>query len=169
MRTPMKTNQKRVENIKTLLKREGLKQNALCDIWLMNESNVSRTLISGKVSEELCQRLADRFPQYRITWILGYDDHMTDAEILLDSIQTAKKENDLLHQGFFSFTQLSGFKIDIASINKTETVENILQTMKEYCKISRDGKSVSFSIDDLNSFENEICDYIELRLLHMMK
>lgn len=159
----------RVSRIKTLLKREGLKQKDLAEALEIEPQNLSRCMVSGKISEKMCRNIVECFPEYRIEWLLGYDDSMTTAEQFSNAIQTANEEATLLHKGFMSFAQLSGFQIDVAPIAGNETLEKTFQNMKEHCTISRDGKSVTFSLSELNAFENELCDYIEFRLLHMMK
>ena len=75
----------------------------------------------------------------------------------------------LLDNGFFSFAKLSGFQIDVASMPDKCSVKKLFQNMKEYCTIGRNGKSITMSMEELNAFENELCDYVEFRLQHMMK
>ena len=172
---------KRVSAIKTLLEREGITQEQLAGkirisprkgsdpTTTMEPQNLSRCLTSGKVSEKLCYKIHDAFPKYRIEWLLGYSDAMTNADLLIDEIQKANEEAYLLHNGFSSFAKLSGFQIDFAPIVGNPSIEENFRNMHEYCTITRDGKSVTLSMSELNDFENELCDYIQLRLFHMMK
>lgn len=67
----------RVSRIKELLKREGLKQKDLAYELDMEPQNFSRFMISGKVSEKTCEKIVKLYPDYRIEWLLGYDDLMT--------------------------------------------------------------------------------------------
>ena len=121
------------------------------------------------LTEETAHDILSAFPINRIEWLLGYDDYMTFSDQLTGVIRETNREAELLHTGFFSFAQLSGFKIDVAPFPGTGSLEETFRNMKEYCTISRDGKSVTLSMADLNSFENELSDYIELRLRYMLK
>lgn len=165
----------RAERLKTIIRKEKEKdkkftQSEFAKRVGFSQQNISRIInLQNSLTEEAAQRIVSVFPGYRIAWLLGYDDYMTEAERFSDMIRTANEEGDLLHNGFMSFAMLSGFKIDVAPVTDGTTAEKALQSIKEYCTISRDGRSVTFSISELNAFENELCDYIEFRLLHLMK
>ena len=79
----------RALRIKTLLKREGLKQKDLADALDIEPQNLSRCMVSGKISEKMCRKIVECFPEYRIEWLLGDDDSMTDIE-WADNIQHMK-------------------------------------------------------------------------------
>lgn len=160
----------RAERVKILIDREGITQTEFAERIFQTQQNVSRIInLKTALTEETARDIVSAFPGYRIEWLLGYDDSMTVIEQFMNTVQTANEEATLLHHGFMSFAQLSGFKIDVAPIVGNETLEETFQNIKNHCTISRDGKSVTFSLSELNSFENELCDYIEFRLLHMMK
>ena len=169
-RTKTEINPKRAENIKKLIEGEKITQTELADRIHMTQQNISRIVqMKQPLTEETARLIIEAFPEYRIEWLLGYDDFMTKEDLYNDILHKAKEEATLLHSGLFSLAKLSGFKVDVASLSDTESAEKALHDIKEYCTISREEKSVSFSINELNSFENEICDYIELRLRYMMK
>lgn len=79
----------RVSRIRTLLDREGLKQKDLADALDIEPQNLSRCMVSGKISEKMCRNIVECFPEYRIEWLLGDDDSMTDIE-WADNIQNMK-------------------------------------------------------------------------------
>lgn len=80
----------RVSRIKELLKDKGLKQKDLAEmievrskdgeILTMEPQNLSRCLTSGKVSEKLCKKIIEAFPDYNLEWLLGYSDLKTQEE-----------------------------------------------------------------------------------------
>ena len=160
----------RAERVKKIIETEGISQVDFAKRIFQTQQNVSRILnLKTALTEETAQTIVSAFPKYRIEWLLGYDDAMTTGEQFSNAIQTMNEEGELLHRGFFSFAKLSGFQIDVAPIRGNGSLEETFQNMKEDCTITRDGKSVTFSLSELNAFENELCDYIEFRLLHMMK
>lgn len=68
----------RAERVKTLIEREGIKQTAFAEKIHMTQQNVSR-IINRKnaLTEETARQIVEKFPDYRIEWLMGYDDQMT--------------------------------------------------------------------------------------------
>lgn len=160
----------RAERLKKIIDREGISQIDFAKRISQTQQNVSRIInLKSALTEETARTIVSVFPEYRIEWLLGYDNSMTVYDQLSDAIQTAEEESALLHNGFISFAKLSGFKIDFSPIEEAETLEETFHNMNNYCTVSRDGKSVTFSLSELNAFENELSDYIEFRLLREMK
>ena len=160
----------RAERVKKIIELEGISQQDFADRIFQTQQHVSR-IVNQKsaLTEETARAIVTAFPKYRIEWLLGYDDYMTFSDQLTGVIRETNKEAELLHNGFFSFARLSGFQIDVAPIAGTDSLEETFQNMKEYCTISRDGKSVTLSMAELNNLENELCDQIETRLRYMLK
>lgn len=75
---------KRVQAIKKLMQIEGLKQIDLADALTppMEPQNFSRIMRTGKVSEKTCQKIHDLYPEYRLEWLLGYSDAMTENDVI---------------------------------------------------------------------------------------
>ena len=71
---------KRVLRIKKILEDQNLTQKDLADALNMEPQNFSRFMVSGKVSEKTCRKIIALYPEYRIEWLLGYDDFMTLEE-----------------------------------------------------------------------------------------
>lgn len=96
--------EKRVSAIKTLLKREGLKQIDLANMITvrskngeplsMEPQNLSRSLRSGKVSDKLCRKIGDLFPKYNVMWLLGDSDIMLIKDLRQDFISRSDATND---------------------------------------------------------------------------
>ena len=84
MEKSSKAEEKRVSRIKELMKREGIKQVDLADSLEMEPQNFSRILRSGKVTEKTCKKIVSLYPEYRLQWLLGYDDCMTLEDLKRD-------------------------------------------------------------------------------------
>ena len=133
----------------------------------MKPQNFSRTM-KRNITDKTCQQIINAFPKYNLQWLLGYSDIKTNKEKFFVGIQELETETQLLDNGLYSFTQVSGFTVDISPMDGS--IDEILHSIKShYCTISKDDKSITLSLEDLRHFENEICDYVEFRLLHMMK
>lgn len=170
MENRQKIKQIQGERLKKWIDHIGITQKTLSELINVTPQRVNQ-IIKGvrKMSDEnvrlISERTHDNYGQkVRGAWLLALDDYMTEADMLSETLQEKKEEATLLQQGVFSFAKLSGFMI---SINPIGNVETIQKDMTDYCTFSRDNKSVTLSVDELNAFENEICDYIELRLRYM--
>ena len=166
----------RAERVKKIIELEGISQQDFAKLIFRTQQNVSRIVnLKTALTEETAQAIVKAFPKYRIAWLLGYDDYMTiaDQPTLADQLTEVIRETDreatLLHNGLLSFAQLSGFQIDFHPITGTDSLATTFQNIKEHCTISRDGKSVTLSMTELNNLENELCDQIETRLRYMLK
>lgn len=86
----------RALRIKELLKRENLKQKHLADSLDIEPQNLSRCLVSGKVSEKMCKNIAALFPEYRKEWLMGIDDFMTQDDFKRAYIKNSDIRNNAL-------------------------------------------------------------------------
>lgn len=81
----------RVERIETLMKRENFKYaQDFADRIDILPQNFSRAMQSGKISEKMCQKIINKFPEYRIEWLLGYDDIMLKSEFVNDILRRSE-------------------------------------------------------------------------------
>ena len=162
-------NPKRAENIKWLIEEEKsinpkFSQTELAGRIHMTQQNISR-IINQKtaLTEETARDIVREFPKYRIEWLLGYDDYPT----VEDLIRKGQTDTRLLHAGIIAFSELNGYQVEFASLDGS--VETALQNLEHYCTISRGGKSKSFSLAELNNFENELCQIFDIRLQYMLR
>lgn len=170
----------RAERVKTLIEREKhlhdpkFSQVKLADKIHMTQQNISRIVqMKQPLTEETARLIIEAFPDYRIEWLLGYDNDMTENEKYLNKLDKAKSRSELLHDAIHSFLQLSGFDIKDTyhfslhgDVDENEAYNRIMDA--GYI-ISRDGKSVSMSLEDFTNFAKEINDYVAFRLNHIMK
>lgn len=168
-----KLSQKRAKRIKELMTDEGYGRTGetgtggdFATKIGMKAQNLSRTM-KRNITDKTCQQIINAFPKYNLQWLLGYSDIKLNRDLFISEIQKAETESQLLDNGLLSFTQLSGFTVDFSPIDGS--IEEIIHSIESHCTISKDDKSITLSLEDLRHFENEICDYVEFRLLHMMK
>ena len=80
----------RAERVKQLIEREGISQIDFANRIFQTQQNVSRIInLKTALTEETTRDIVTAFPEYRIEWLLGYDDSMTDYE-WADNIQNMK-------------------------------------------------------------------------------
>lgn len=93
--------QKRIENIEKLMKWNGYqnRKDFAHDVDILPQ-NFSRDMNSYKISEKTCRKIIAVFPDYRIEWLLGYDDIPTHYD-WADSIQEKKDSTAQCCWGIF--------------------------------------------------------------------
>lgn len=115
----------RVSRIKTLLKREGLKQKDLADALDIEPQNLSRCLCSGKVSDKMCRKIGDLFPKYNVMWLLGDSDLMLIEDVRQDFIARSHATNNACLQLLDSALREVCFREGI-EIPKIDNIPEIL-------------------------------------------
>ena len=48
-------------------------------------------------------------------------------------------------------------------------VEDVLKAVRDGYTISHNHVSIQLSLEEMNAFENEVCDFVELQLKHLFK
>lgn len=83
-------NPERGKRLKTLIDREKMTQKGFGERIHMSQQNIS-LIIKGKnpLTEETAKSVVKEFPEYRIEWLLGYDNSMTQYDWAED-IQSRK-------------------------------------------------------------------------------
>lgn len=89
----------RAERVKILIDREKITQKELADRIFQTQQNVSRIIQKRQpLTEETARQIVTAFPEYRIEWILGYDDYMTSSDQLVDTINNKVDTAEALNQ-----------------------------------------------------------------------
>lgn len=173
-------NPQRALNLKTLIEREiksrkerkeKYSQTAFAKDIGHSQQNISEIInLKHGLTEETAHDIIRVFPDYRIEWLLGYDDYMTESDKLASLIKNMKEETNLMEKGLYCFLKLYGFSVAEADYKKIgDPVIDKIREVHSGITISRDGKKTTLSLTELRDFQNEIGEYIELRLKHMMK
>lgn len=74
------TAERRVFAIRELLKRKNLRQTQLAEKLDILPTNLSRCLTQNKVSDKMCRKIGELFPEFRLEWLFGNDDFPTEEE-----------------------------------------------------------------------------------------
>lgn len=153
----------RTKRIKILLEREGIDQQDLAHDIGMWPQNFCRCMVSDNVSEKTCKKIAERYPKYRLNWLLGYDDSMTDYE-WAENIQHKKDqiadsmwsiiENSLNKKGnSLKFVHRSGQHIDSSERLNADCYYSVVD--REERQIKR------LSALEMVEFEQKIQEYCD--------
>lgn len=133
--------------------------------------NAFNAKLNGKRTLTLndAKAIANKFPGTRYQWIMLEDDFRTEGERLAHAFEKVKHEGNLLYTGLWSFAVLADYKIIPPILNNIDSPENHLKAIKGGYKIEKDDQMVSLSLEEMNRFENEVFDFVELKLKHLFK
>lgn len=170
-RPKVEINDLRCKRLKEIIESERVKQNQLSKETGISQQAIS-TMVQGKanVTETTAEIIVKRFPQYSIEWLLGFSDYKNSTEKYSAVISQAQHEGDLFLTGLSAFAQLAHYQIMATSpMQKSGTVEDTLNMLMDGYTISHDDASIKLSLEEMNVFENEVFDFVELQLKHLFK
>lgn len=160
------------QRLKQIIDEQGISQSELSRKIHLSQQTISR-MIKGlaSVTDQTADYVIKIFPQYRKSWLMGYDEMKTGAESLAGAFQQNQTENELLMRGLISFAKLSDIEIGFTSPAfqnpddpHHDSIENILKWVKDGYTISSEGRSAQLTLDEMNVLQNEICDFVEFKL-----
>ena len=87
----------------------------------------------------------------------------------MDEMSVIRHEGNLLYTGLCAFAELTDYEVTPPNLPNTGSVENYLKEIKAGYRIMKDNQTVTLSLEEMNRFENEVCDFVELKLKHLFK
>jgi len=154
----------RAERVKKLIEREKISQVDFASRIFQTQQNVSRILnLKTALTEETARDIVTAFPEYRIEWLLGYDDSMTDYE-WADNVQNMKDlvadsmwgiiEKSLNKEGkSLKFVHRSGQHVDSSQRLRADCY---------YSVVDRDGNELKrLTALEMVQFEEKIQEYCD--------
>lgn len=160
----------RGERVKELLKRFGWTQAALAKELNITES-VLNAKLNGKrtLTEGDAEQIAELFPPVRKGWIMGNERYPTWGDMQSNAVTQADHEGELLNTGLFAFASLNGYSITQPNWQDMGQIEAALSALKQGYTISKDGKTISLSLDEFRRLQNKICDHIGTELNYLFQ
>lgn len=133
----------RVSRVRAFLDRKGIKQKDLAEAIEMEPQNLSRCMVSGKISEKTCRKIADCFPGVRVEYLLGLDPYMTEEEK-----EEAEKREALAHDlGLRVNAPLTVLDTALQEICSLEGIEvPNLDNLGEYLLLEAQLKDYAYSL-----------------------
>lgn len=145
-----------------LSRRTGIKQQRICE--MVKDSDDFQNL-----TDVMAEEIIKAFPEYRIQWLLGYDDFMThdmfDAYVL-DAARAADPDNMAsLSTIMRLLVNARGFSVStdrMRAINAHKTASS--KAVVDGCEITHDGKTISIPTYAWDEIVNEVCDFAVFKL-----
>lgn len=167
-RKKLEVNPKQSQRLKHILQDQNKSQK-----WLAGQIHISEKMIStmvngtSAVTPETADLITGIFPEYRKSWLLGFDDYKNDKDYLEGTIKECQTEADLLYSGVLAFLRLSGYEISPAYKNDG-SLEGTIKALTSGYVISRGDQSITLDLLQFNKFSNKINDYVDFELQHMI-
>lgn len=169
-RKPSPINPIRGERLKQLLNMRGVSQEELADQIGYSKEHISY-IVNGKrnLTAEAAETIANIFKPVQVEWLLGFSDFMTVGDQFVQVLEDSRQESSMLFTGLSAFATLAGYSISTAEMSGQKSLQEYFSVIKDYCKISKGDKQVCMSLAEMNQFENEVFDFVELKLKHLFK
>lgn len=163
--------------LKQICEEQKITQKQLSNVIHITQQSIS-SMVNGTatVTVETADLVTMAFPEYRKEWLLGLDDYKTEADVqraraeqFTQAIDVMEYEGSLLYTGLCAFARLNGIEITPPKTRETGSLENYFRNIKAGYMIAKGGQAISLSVEEMNRFENEVCDFVELKLKHLFK
>lgn len=167
---PLELARKRGARVKLLLSEHSMTQAELAEKIPCSAEHLSAVL-NGKrgMTEEMARTICNLFSPTRIGWILGDEDYRDTSTQLQGEMNDCATEAELLHRGLFSLAILAGYKIQYNDYTIDNGLGQFFKGMNEAFTIEHEGQQLVLSLAEMNDFENEIYEEVELRLRQLFR
>lgn len=158
-------------HLRELIKEKGESNISIANKFGYTPEHISQIIRGHKrLTESFAEALSREYPDYSIEYLLGIREYKSESHLISELIRTEAKESKYLFTGLSAFATLTGYLIyppqletDCSDIAKAIMVE------KRGYEIRKDGQTVELNFDDFRQFENEVCDFVELKLKHLLQ
>ena len=114
-------------------------------------------------------RLFGKVLGVQASYLLDETDYETEAARFYSVIDDMNQEGNLLYSGLCAFAMLTDYEITPPNFSNASSLQAYFDEMNSGYKITKSNQTVTLSLEEMNRFENEICDFVELKLIHLFK
>ena len=141
----MEIDKTRGARLRTIALHEGITQTKLSEMIDCSPVHLSKIINGSRnLTEEMAQKVVSLFPEYRLPWLLGYDDYMTEEDALRGPLKRIAQRMVGWKVAVEYTLQSMGYTVRLNGADYLDTVDDILGGME----------NVSYAIVDEN---NEVC------------
>ena len=159
------------ENFSQLKKDLHISQRDLKEITGVTEATVSAWCKGRKqIRRAYAEMIVEKYPEYTVQFLRGETPFMNVAQQTRQTIIDGITDGTRLRASVMTLADLSGFNIDVASFERTG--DDVIDTVHEYtsgCDIIRGNRLLHLDMDEMDAFENYVCDFVELTLDRLMR
>lgn len=163
------------ERVKYLLKKYGMTQKELAlkmydgdetksasQITNINAKLNDKRAITAKDAKKIAEIFKGTFPQFILDG--GYENA---AEQFAAIVEEGRNEATLLYTALISLMHLSGLTVKQYGLKKGD-IFTVLESIKDYAVIEREGKEITLSVDQISDLENIVFKHAEIAINHYL-
>lgn len=160
-RKQIKINAIRGKRLKTLLNEKKIDQKEFAEEIGYSAEHISY-IINGKrnLTEDAAGRIAEKFPDIRIGWLLGWDDFKTEEDEneyeRLRSQRAGIMEQEMMRK----IAHQAGYDFSYRGVS----MDDALRGEEAYIFLSSSGEAVGFTLSEYWDFWYDFMDYAVFRL-----
>lgn len=162
------------KNLETLLKEKGLLKKDLAEMVHTSVQTISKACNGVRLSKGLAEDIIALFPEYNISWLLGYSSYKleSDVDLLREQI-----EKTLLQRSEIQWKKLEGFYEDVASIAcyvgfNAEYKDGLFAVEPSYeMRSKQDYEAIKLRAnpDEMEELREDIISFMSYRLTKLIK
>lgn len=170
----MEIDKTRGARLRTIALREEITQTKLSEMLDCNPVHLSKIINGSRnLTEEMAQKVISLFPEYRLPWLLGYDDYMTEEDALRTPLKQAVQRDAIWKIAVECTLQNMGYTVQLNGADGLNTADEALENLGNvsYAAVDRNGEvCAECSAETYYALLREIGDFAEFlieRRLHL--
>ena len=164
----------RGERMKEIIGREGITQAQLAELLGVGEVHLSN-VANGKrsLTDKRAEKIIALYPRYRLPWLLGYYDYMTEEDALRGPLKQAVRRDTIWKIAVECTLQNMGYTVQLNGTDELNTADEVLENLSNvsYSTVDRNGEiCAECSAETYYALLREIGDFAEFlieRRLHL--
>lgn len=164
----------RGKRMKEIIDREGITQAQLAEVLGVGEVHLSN-VANGKrrLTDKRAEKIIALYPGYRLSWLLGYDDYMTEEDALRTPLKQAVQRDTIWKIAVECTLQNMGYTVQLNGADGLNTADEALENLGDvsYAAVDRNGKvCAECGAETYYALLREIGDFAEFlieRRLHL--
>ena len=171
-RSKTEINPVRAERFKIIAQRENITQTQLANrdspycIYL-SQQGISRIMQQkSPLTEATAQRIIKVFPKYRLSWLLGIDDYMTESDAFDGLVKKLDHEHD---DNIVTARHLAKLRHIDFQLYSSGMVQDENGRFLDCFLVRKDGKQAYITYDDLTDLICDLAALTESRLTRLIE
>lgn len=166
-KTKTEINPIRAERLKVLIDREKLTQQEFAGKLFQSQQNISRIInLKTPLTESTAQDIIKLFPEYRLSWLLGIDDYMTESDAFDGLVKKLDHEHD---DNIVTARHLAKLRHIDFQLYSSGMVQDENGRFLDCFLVRKDGKQAYITYDDLTDLICDLAALTESRLTRLIE
>lgn len=155
----------RADRVKAMIDRENISQSEFADRVHLTQQAISRIVnLKTALTEETARDMIKAFPRYRLEWLLGLDDYMSESDLFDDYMSRIDKEHDTNVYIVRQLAALHGVDVTLYSAGMLHANGKV----EDDYTVSRDGRQTTITYSDLTDLIADLAALTKSRLTRII-